>query len=67
MGTIMGNMKLDIKGVLTIGQLPHPSLDTPQKKKPKNPSWGPQNMSSRWYGHSKTRGAKILLKQIFFD
>ena len=37
----------------------------PPEKKPKNPSWGPQNLTSRGYGHSKTRSGEFLLKQIF--
>ena len=36
----------------------------PPEKNPKNPSWGPQNLTSRGYGHSKTRSGEFLLRQI---
>ena len=44
--------------------VPPPSRYPPVEK-PKNPSWGPLNLSSRRYGHSKTRSGRILLWQIF--
>ena len=44
---------------------PLPRYPPEKKNKRKNPSWGPQNLTNRWHGHSKTRSGKILLKQIF--